>query len=1203
MKISKFTIIILSIIISTLLVLFACDKRVVEIPDYYIYEIYANPDTIYADNNANTYSTIQAIVKDENGDPVANVEVSFKAFPVGIITGKVLTNSEGVATTNFNDNGVTGIATIEASVANSKMTVNVSIVEPPTYHIERITAEPDTIYADNDNTTYSIIEVLVWDQDNYPVENERVNFKTDLGNIIIFDDTDNAGLARVDFWDDGIPGLATIKAFVGIDSAQVQVLIEEMPIDAFIDTVFAVPDSIYADDDDATFAEIKAHIRDSLNFPIVNYPVYFQTTPAYGIVTASAATDQYGVATAKFKDNGTPGTTTVQVSIETGDTKAVQVKILEEPSITYEIYNLIAYPDTIYADNDVETYSEISASIRDAETEFPAINYPVNFQTTLGSITGSVVTNESGVATAILHDNGQIGTATVRAAITGDTKELSVPIEALPSVTYEIYDLITIPDTIYADNNINTYSEVKAYIKNAETGFPAVNYTVNFQTTLGSITGSVLTDDSGVATAFLNDSGQIGPATITAAIAGSSETINVEIVEPPAYHIVRMDAVPDTIYADYGITTSSIEVLVKDDNNYAVVNKPVSFSTNSWLGDIVSIAYTDSSGIATAIFSDIGVIGMATIEAFVSRASAKDTVWIKDVPAIDPDEFVLEINSTSINIEAVTAISARAKNVNGDFVPDGTIIIIETNKGFFQTGLEGDYLGNYIELLTVNGSVSTYFNAGTQSGIATISASISDIIKSENITIHPGSPTFMYLTPDTNVVQAGSYQTVSIEASVKDKYYNSVESGVTVNFSTTLGSIIEFDDTDDYGIAETIFSPGITAGSAQITAIADSATAHTFITVISDEVSFIEFAFAGQVDIKVQGTGGQESFEFIVNLYDMNGNFINNPDTVYFKFINAPNGTNLNNIVYWPSTDSITVISSNGQAVASISSGQNSGTASIKAYTFNSFGNEIYAIKSNIVVHAGPPNSIDISVAGHDSGINMSSGVWEIECSAILNDDYGNPVGYGTAVWFSLPDDPSWASIVAESYVGNVNINGDSLSGVAYTLLDYEGSHTNDSLMIKVEVSGTLPGQTFSDSGYVFMPIQFPIIDMIAVPQHIDWFENDPYDPDDKISTMRLTVMDGQNNPIDNQIVVFSSTLGDPLEPDPPDTGDPYTGITGVVNGEHGRLDKDVEFHRYECPPPTPAGPGTTTATVTAQLLGTQISNNVTIILFRYDYP
>jgi hypothetical protein len=135
--------------------------------------------------------------------------------------------------------------------------------------------------------------------------------------------------------------------------------------------------------------------------------------------------------------------------------------------------------------------------------------------------------------------------------------------------------------------------------------------------------------------------------------------------------------------------------------------------------------------------------------------------------------------------------------------------------------------------------------------------------------------------------------------------------------------------------------------------------------------------------------------------------------------------------------------------------------------------------------------------------------------------------------------------------------------------------------------------------GELVLPIQFPSIDIAAVPLHVDWWAIPP-DPQYKSTEIRITVLDGQNNPIDNQIVVFSTTLGYPQEPYPPDTGDQFTGLTSIVDGEHGRLNKEVEFYYEECPPPIPSPPGTTTGTVTAQILGTNTTNQVTIILRRY---
>ena len=676
------------------------------------------------------------------------------------------------------------------------------------------------------------------------------------------------------------------------------------------------------------------------------------------------------------------------------------------------------------------------------------------------------------------------------------------------------------------------------------------------------------------------------------------------IIELPDYRIVSITADPDTIYADNNITYSVIEVLVKDDKNFVVVNENVTFRTD--LGNIIYQVATDSTGIASTTFWDSGVIGLATIEAFVSDISASIQVVIEETPQIE--SLTLSLNSNELNIDETTIIRASAQNALGN-VPDGTLIVFETTRGFFRDegGIE---LGTLTQIQTTNGVAKVYFNAGTQKGVATITALISDLVVSENITIHPGSPTFLYLTPEVTEVQVGSNEDVLIIAQVEDKYHNAMDSGVGVEFSTSLGSIIEYDNTDSLGIAETIFSPGITAGSALIEAVADSATASTVITVVSDEVYSIEFAFSQQVDIQVQGTGGQESFEFQVNLYDMNGNLIDYSTTVWFKFINGPDGTNINNLIIlpFPDPDSLSVESTNGHAIVSVSSGEVSGTVALKAYTYNTSGQEIFSIKTNIVVHAGPPNSVDISIGGHDTGVEMGAGIWQIECAALLNDEYGNPVDYGTAVWFSLPDDPDWATIEAAAYVGNENANGDSLEGIAYTLLNYEGSHTNDSLVIQVEVSGNEPGQVFINQEIVYLPIQYLTIDIVAVPEHIDWDTyNNP--PDWRDHTVELspkvyvTVKDGQNNPIHGQTVVFSSSLGIPvmesqlnMQPTHPNFEPDFFSITDL----DGEILKYYRFYKYECPPPTIAGPGQTTATITAQILGTQTSNQVTVILIRY---
>ena len=498
----------------------------------------------------------------------------------------------------------------------------------------------------------------------------------------------------------------------------------------------------------------------------------------------------------------------------------------------------------------------------------------------------------------------------------------------------------------------------------------------------------------------------------------------------------------------------------------------------------------------------------------------------------------------------------------------------------------------------------------------------------------------MWAEPDTIYAdnENGTYSTIYVL--VKDKN-DFVILDQRVNFGANMGNIIAYDLTDSTGVASVEFwddgIPGIATISASTEHIyidedgeeaTSTSTEQMSVSVIEQgggfsptDVNSIGFDFQGQVAIQVAGTGGNESYNFIVSLYDVHGDLIFEPNDVYFQFVNAPTGTNINNEIYWPSTDSISVVSNGGKASIPISSGLESGTVSLRAFTYNDTI-LISTIKSNIVVQSGPPNSVDIGTSGPDSAEDMGGGVWQIECAALLNDVYGNPVDHGTAVWFSLPEDPDWAVIYSAAYVGNENAGGDSINGIAYTTLNYFGDHINDTLLVRVEVSNSVPGQPiFSDEQIIIMPMQFASIEMTAVPQHVDWnIYNNPPDwqaHDFPLSPkFRVIVRDGQQNQVRNVEVTFTSTLGEPVHenqlnmtptnsayaPDvidftgPDNDGEPLS-EEDVSNGEIIQL---FRFYKYECPPPVPAPPGTIQAQVTATIVGTQTSATAQVVLNRY---
>lgn len=560
------------------------------------------------------------------------------------------------------------------------------------------------------------------------------------------------------------------------------------------------------------------------------------------------------------------------------------------------------------------------------------------------------------------------------------------------------------------------------------------------------------------------------------------------VVGPLDYTIASMTTDKDVIYSDNSETTyATIQVLIKDNDEYAVSGQEVQFRTD--IGNLSSTqVFTDSSGIATVKFHDGDAYGIATIEAIIGDVSES-----------------IEISILDYNIASMTT--------------DTDVI----------------------------------YSDGDEATFATIQVLVKDI---------------------------NNYGVL----------------GQTVQFGSDIGYLNPAEAiTDSSGIATAKFHDGNAFGNATIDAIIGNVSESIEIYIDGvppQDVSSIGFDVSEQVLINVQGTGGTESVELVASLYDNTGQLIDQAQTVWFELLSAPEGTNINNVGLTDSTTSIA-----GKASVNINSGEHSGIVTCRVYTYNLENTEISAQKSNIVVASGLINTVEFSIGGHSSGEDMGSGMWKVQISALLNDIEGNPVAPGTAVFFSLPDNPEWASVVPQAYVNNQNAMGDSLAGVAYTYLNYSGCHTNETIDVRIA-----SGIDDIFEGELVLPIQFPTIDIAAVPLHLDWWEtppNPPY-PQHLSTEIRLIVLDGQNNPIDNQVIVFSTSLGEPLEPYPPDTGDPYTGLTGIVNEEHGRLNKEVEIFYGECPAPGTAPPGTTTGTITALILGTGVSNQVTIILRRY---
>ncbi|MDP2172932.1 MAG: hypothetical protein Q8M98_01970 [Candidatus Cloacimonadaceae bacterium] len=708
---------------------------------------------------------------------------------------------------------------------------------------------------------------------------------------------------------------------------------------------------------------------------------------------------------------------------------------------------------------------------------------------------------------------------------------------------------------------------------------------------------------------------------------------------PPASQlriITKIVAAPDTIYADNNITYSEIAVTVKNGEGFGVPSQIVSFKTN--LGRILTNVPTDSTGVAKSTFWDDGDIGVALITAVVrnystanpdSVVSADTThinVTIISVPPIQSVtlNFLSNANPYPMTVMQTTELNAHATNILGNPVPNNTLITFFCTKGRFVDDA-GNILGLAVVTRTINGRAYVKYNAGvvatTTPGVenAFVSAGIGTVMSTREVVIRSGAPAAIGLQSfvqvgnvmvpaDTSFVSSPNH--IFMRATLNDSHGNPCQTK-PVRFETNLGTFLNTTqtvtiNTQANGEAQVRFTPGLSAGAATIKAFANGDTLLTqlIFNVTSDDIHSISFTQIGQIDLNVANTGGTESAILRVKLKDINGNLIDSPQNVYFRIVNTipPAGANLNN---QPVADSVLVVSSGGEAQISVNSGTESGILVIRASVVKN-NRWIRATKANIVIHAGPPAEVRPFIGGFNTGQNMGGGLWRVVGGAVVKDTYGNPVDRGTSVFFELIDNVSNCQIGANAYVGNVSVEDDSLNGVAYTTLSYSGIYTNDWITVRAS-TGTGTGAQVDGYATLQLPLNDPRLEAQANPAHLNFGATSP---DTKSTEIYCVLTDGQGLGIGNSDIMLLSTKGQfvAIPGFNNQTGAPAWKIR-TDNGSYGTGEfrgwawGQIRFFRVEVPagqgPPVEV-PGQTSATVIARLLGTNITAETSVILYRY---
>ncbi len=997
--------------------------------------------------------------------------------------------------------------------------------------------------------------------------------------------------------------LLTALLFVGCDDRSPVEPSNEPANVMNIVRITTTADSIYLDGG-RTFAEISVYVEDEDNDPVVGATVFFKKT--LGKLIASSTTDEYGVATATFYDDNAHGdaivtayVTSPTVDDETTavivDEASINVKIVEVPDVS-NIDIVISDPDNnneVVTNPFVNDVVNVAVTAKDSQGEFVPDGTVLTFRTekgffeneTGGALGDSVmVLTTNGAAELNLNTGSESGETNIYIRVGNYQQSQSFTIESLASI-YQITDIIATPDEIYSDNNI-TFSNIRVVVEDDE-GYAAAGVPVKFRTSVGRIIGQITTDSSGVATTSFWDDGHL------------------DLDDPEN-------------------NTATIEAVVR---SYSEVN-------------------TD-----------------------VIIAESMESVQVEILPVPPVDSVTLSALADEFRVAQTVVVTASAYYTNGEPVSDNTLITFETTLGSFEDS-EENALGNAVVIATSNGTASVIFNTGLRSDVGSLSVSISGVQSaSHDFVVKNGRPAVLEISSfikehdsevyvdTTDTWHVNSPFDIEIQTKVKDAYNNMCPSAA-VKFLTDLGTFESQDEeiiknSDANGVAKVLFTPGLESGIANMTISAnqDTLQAQYVFTVTSDDLYSIYFTTDNQIDINVAGTGGQESAILSVNLRDINGNLLNNPTTLYFwlRNIEVPEGANLNNENFGWNDDPVEVTSSGGIAQAAVNAGSESGILSVLVSTLpnhNTYASDaeaaldgaIYARKSNIVIHAGPPSIIEPFIGDFDTGDEMGGGIWRIIAGANVRDEWGNPVDYGTSVWFEL-DRPAFvdASIIAEAFVGNESSEEDSLAGVAFTTVTYHGSNTFDDITIIANTVGA-GGEIVSGQNTLPLPLNAPQMEAVAMPGELEfWPQNADgtgYQWQSVATLCKVKISDGQGNPVNGAFVSASadrgvfvnvevqSDSGDDWDgPDyGPKTLDSFVGINETANqgsdvyettfwfNQDGDLEQGVSIfwwalNCYEIRPydPQTATPGQTPAQLNFRLLGTAATTTAQVMVYNYS--
>lgn len=617
---------------------------------------------------------------------------------------------------------------------------------------------------------------------------------------------------------------------------------------------------------------LRATVTNIDGTPAASQSVTFSTTLG-AITTATVLTGSDGLAQTYLTAPTTIGTANVTAAVS-GFVDLETVSFTPGPPATVALQFL---PTTVSPGGQ----SQLQATVTDSNGN-AVVGEQVNFSITADGSLGAKL----GSFSATTNPNGQIfvnytagGTATAAGVIdtvraTANSNNLSnsqnITVQTgaaiLQSITLEVGTASVIA------NGTNT---VKLRATVTDSAGPAASQTVNFTTTLGTLTAATaITDADGIAETFLTAPTTTGTANVNASVSGFYATGTVNLIPGPPT-TVALQFLPTTVPPS---GQAVLQATVTDTNNNAVVGEQVNFtitadgsqgaSLSSFSGTTnpngqVFINYT-AGGTATLA----GVTDTVRATANSNNLSNTQNITVQTGAAILKD-VVLEVGAANIIADGTSQVLLRATVTDSNDQPAASQTV------HFTTTL--GTLTVYNVATGSDGVAQTYLTAPTVTGSANVTANVSGFVDTGTVSFIPGPPEIIALKFLPVTVAPGASSTLT--ATVTDINNNPVVAE-TVNFSVqtdnsqgaTLSSFSEA--TNPNGQAFVTYTAGITSATDTIGARAQSNALYNSASIV---VSSVTAGAVGSINLVTGSTtmiadGGASSVVLRATVNDTAGN-------------------------------------------------------------------------------------------------------------------------------------------------------------------------------------------------------------------------------------------------------------------------------------------------------------------------------------------